>query len=62
LLPGYKAHRTKPAPEFNVDLANLKVLLHFMRMPTVSMPGFEADDVSAAVHLKACCQPHSRLF
>jgi hypothetical protein len=62
LLPGYKAHRTKPAPEFNVDLANLRVLLHFMRMPTLSMSGYEADDVSAVVHLMACCQTHSRLF
>lgn len=72
LLPAYKANRVKPAPEFRVDLANLQLLLHFTRIPTLSVPGFEADDVSGAgggdqhtAALASCvkrscwCQAHS---
>lgn len=46
MLPEYKANRTKPAPAFSVDLANLKLLLRFTRIPTLTVPGYEADDVS----------------
>lgn len=46
LLPAYKANRTKPAPDFAVDFANLKLLLRFTRIPTLTVPGYEADDVS----------------
>lgn len=46
LLPTYKANRTKPAPDFAVDFANLKLLLRFTRIPTLTVPGYEADDVS----------------
>jgi hypothetical protein len=49
MLPKYKANRTKPAPAFSVDLSNLKLLLRFTRIPTLTVPGYEADDVSDAV-------------
>lgn len=46
MLPAYKANRAKPASEFSVDLINLKLLLRFTRIPTLAVPGYEADDVS----------------
>jgi hypothetical protein len=46
MLAGYKQSRLRPPPEFPPDLANLQTLLHFLRVPTLAVPGFEADDVS----------------
>lgn len=33
--------------DLSPDLANLRLLLRFMRVPTMAVPGYEADDVSA---------------
>ena len=57
LLHDYKANRVKPAPGFAEDLSNLKLLLQQLRMPTLSVPGYEADDVSAG---PACCTALAR--
>lgn len=46
MLPAYKANRTRPALDFSVDMLNLKLLLKFTRIPTLAVPGYEADDVS----------------
>jgi hypothetical protein len=53
LLPEYKAQRIKPSPEFSVDLTNLQLLLQFTRIPTLAVPGFEADDVGTYQPLPA---------
>lgn len=48
-LAEYKANRVKPPPEFAVDFSNLQLLLRFLRLPTIAVPGYEADDVSASL-------------
>ena len=48
-LPTYKANRAHPPADFRVDLSNLQLLLQFTRVPTLSIPGYEADDVGSSV-------------
>lgn len=47
MLPTYKSQRAKAPPEFSADLRNLQQLLRFLRIHTLTAPGFEADDVLA---------------
>eukprot|EP00775_Hariotina_reticulata_P003591 gene3591-3856_t len=48
LLPSYKSSRPKSPPNFGADLENLRLLLKFLRVPTIVHPGLEADDLLAA--------------
>jgi len=52
-LPSYKSSRPKTPPNFAVDLQNLRLLLKFLRVPTVVWPGLEADDLLAAAAYQA---------
>lgn len=52
-LPGYKASRRSVPSEFRPDLRNTQLLLRFMRVPMLSVPGYEADDVLAGVARQA---------
>ncbi|HBP53240.1 MAG TPA: DNA polymerase I [Synechococcus sp. UBA8638] len=50
LDPAYKAHRGDAPEEFHQDVQNLQHLLReALRLPVCTAPGFEADDVIAAV-------------
>jgi 5'-3' exonuclease len=52
-LVSYKAQRGPSPPGFTPDLRNLQLLLGFMRVHTLSMPGYEADDVLAGTAQQA---------
>ncbi|WIA08725.1 hypothetical protein OEZ85_008149 [Tetradesmus obliquus] len=52
-LDSYKAQRGPAPPGFTADLRNLQLLLRFMRVHTVSVPGYEADDVLAGTAQQA---------
>jgi DNA polymerase-1 len=58
-LASYKAQRG-PAPDgFSADLRNLQLLLSFMRVHTISVPGYEADDVLAGTAAQAAAAGYS---
>ncbi|KAF6260996.1 hypothetical protein COO60DRAFT_1459402 [Scenedesmus sp. NREL 46B-D3] len=52
-LRSYKAQRGPAPPGFTPDLRNLQLLLSFMRVHTLSVPGYEADDVLAGAAQQA---------
>ncbi|HEY9728713.1 MAG TPA: DNA polymerase I [Chroococcales cyanobacterium] len=49
----YKADRPDTPEDFVPDLKNLKELLEAFRVPVVTSPGYEADDVLATLALQA---------
>lgn len=49
----YKADRPDTPQDFVPDLKNLKELLEAFRVPVVTSPGYEADDVLATLALEA---------
>lgn len=48
-LPSYKAQRPPSPASFGPDLANLRTLLRFLRVPCLEAPGYEADDLLAGL-------------
>lgn len=53
LLPGYKSNRTAPKPEFSTQATELALLLAESGIPSLAVPGWEADDVIASAATKA---------
>ncbi|BAC08891.1 DNA polymerase I [Thermosynechococcus vestitus] len=45
----YKAGRAETPQDFITDIANLQALLRALRLPLLSQPGYEADDVIGTV-------------
>lgn len=53
LFADYKANRTRSPAEFNSQLEPLDTLLQTMRVATLRVPGYEADDVIATLATEA---------
>ena len=49
LYPEYKAHRDPPPPDLLVQVPMISQVLEAMRIPVLSVAGFEADDVIATL-------------
>ncbi|MGB7518364.1 MAG: DNA polymerase I, partial [Spirulinaceae cyanobacterium] len=45
----YKADRKETPEDFSIDLGNLQELISALNLPIVFTPGYEADDVIAAL-------------
>ena len=52
-FPAYKATRTETPPELLEQIPIIECLLQSLRIPVLSAPGFEADDVIATIALRA---------
>lgn len=52
-FPAYKATRTETPPELLEQIPVIERLLESLRIPVLSAPGFEADDVIATIALRA---------
>jgi DNA polymerase-1 len=48
MLPTYKGNRTAPKPEFVSQATELTLVLHEAGVPTMAVPGWEADDIVAS--------------
>lgn len=55
----YKAGRAETPEDFIPDIANLQQILAAMNLRTVSVPGFEADDVIGTLSQQACQQEYA---
>jgi len=53
LFEDYKAHRPPAPDDLKVQIPYVKEVLQAMRIPVLEVPGFEADDVIAALVRKA---------
>jgi DNA polymerase-1 len=49
ILPEYKANRSPPPSDLQLQFPLIKEMLEAMRVPVLGLPGFEADDVIATV-------------
>jgi len=55
----YKADRAETPEDFIPDIANLQQILTAMNLTTISMPGFEADDVIGTLSQQASQQEYA---
>jgi DNA polymerase-1 len=55
-FPAYKANRTETPPELIEQIPVIERLLGALRVPVLSAPGFEADDVIATMAVKAAAE------
>ncbi len=55
-FPAYKANRTETPPELIEQIPVIERLLGALRVPVLSEPGFEADDVIATMAEKAAAE------
>ncbi|MCX7718127.1 MAG: DNA polymerase I [Candidatus Sumerlaeaceae bacterium] len=53
IYPEYKANRPAPPEDFEQQLELIQQVLEGLRIPALSMPGFEADDIIATVTARA---------
>jgi DNA polymerase-1 len=47
-LPGYKSTRKAPLPEFVSQAKELEIVLYESGVPSIALPGWEADDIVAS--------------
>ncbi len=59
LDPEYKAHRPPTAPDLHAQISMVWDLLQVLGIPTLSVAGFEADDVMATLAFRASQAGHA---
>ena len=56
ILPEYKANRSAPPSDLQLQIPLIKDMLDGLRVPVLGVPGFEADDVIATVATAAAAR------
>src|SRR3954447_20896766 len=49
IYPDYKAHRPPPPDDLQLQIPLIREALEALRIPAIAVPGYEADDIMAAL-------------